>query len=61
MPLVKNWLAWSIGNGSRVLVGQDPFVGCSESYKLSEDLLQHLKSLEVYSLAHIENSSHLNI
>ena len=53
-------MAWNVGDGKRVLVGQDLIVGCGSSYKLSLDLLQHLSSLQIYS-SHIAHSSHLNV
>jgi hypothetical protein len=50
-PIIKRWLAWSIGSGNRVILGYDPFIGCNSSYKLSGPLIQHLNSLNIYSLA----------
>jgi hypothetical protein len=58
--LLKKWLAWSVGNGAWVLIGQDPFVGSGSPYKLLTALIQHLKALKVHSLAHIGQSSLLN-
>jgi len=60
LALLTNWFAWSVGNGAQVLLGQDPFVGCGSSYKLSYALIHHLKSLKVLYLAHIGSSSALN-
>jgi hypothetical protein len=61
LPLLKNWLAWSIGNGKSVFIGQDPFIGCGSSYKLSPDLLAHLSSMQIYTIAHISHSSQYNL
>jgi hypothetical protein len=53
MPLLKKWIVWFVGNGSRVLIGQNPFVVCGPLFKLSTALIQFLKTLQVFSLAHI--------
>jgi hypothetical protein len=51
LPIIKRWLAWEIGSGNRVVLGRDPFIGCSPTYKLSFPLLQALNSSNIYSLA----------
>jgi hypothetical protein len=60
LPLLKKWLVWSVGNGSQVLIGQDPFVGSGPHFKLLNALIQFLKSLQVFSLAHIGHGFVLN-
>ena len=32
-PLIGNWLAWEIGNGRSVRIGEDPWEGAREDYK----------------------------
>ena len=49
-PQVVNWLAWLIGNGREVRVGEDPWSGARERYKLSEALVTKLRSLGIYTL-----------
>ena len=38
-PLVGNSLAWLVGNGRKIIVGEDPWSGARERYKLSEGLV----------------------
>jgi len=33
-PLVGNWMVWKVGNGERVRVGANPWVGSGEDYKI---------------------------
>ena len=40
--LMRNWTPWRIGNGIRVKINQDPWVGASERYRLSEPLILQL-------------------
>jgi len=61
VPWSKKWLAWSIDIGTKVLIGLDPFVGNNPSFKLSTRLIQHLHSLKVYTLAHINHTSPYNV
>jgi hypothetical protein len=38
-PNIGCWLVWKVGNGHNVRVGEDPWVGCGEGYKLPENVL----------------------
>ena len=49
-PLVGNWLAWLVGNGRKIRVGEDPWLGVGERYKISEGLVSKLRSLGIYNL-----------
>ena len=49
-PLVGNWLAWLVGNGRKIRVGEDPWSGEGERYKLLEGLVSKLRSLGIYNL-----------
>ena len=60
LHLVNRWLTCSVGNRTRVHIGQDPFICCYHMYKLPDALVQHLNDLHVYSLAHITYTSSLN-
>ena len=60
LHLVKRWLTWLVGNGTRVQNIQDPFIGCDHMYKLSDALVRHLNDLQVYSFTHITYTSSLN-
>jgi hypothetical protein len=61
VPLLKKWLAWSFGTGTRVLVGLDPFVGSGPSFRLSTGLISHLHTLNIFSLADISHTSPYNV
>ena len=50
-PLVENWIAWKIGDGRQVRVGEDPWAGSGENYRLSPCLLHLLRTQRVYTLA----------
>ena len=52
MPIIKRWLAWSIGCGKHVILRLDPFIGGNASFRLSSPLIQHLNNLHIFSLAH---------
>ena len=49
-PQVGNWLAWLVENGREVRVGEDPWSGSGESFKLSEGLVLKLRSLGIFTL-----------
>ena len=49
-PQVGNWLAWLVGNGREVRVGEDPWLGSGESFKLSKGLVLKLRSLGIFTL-----------
>jgi hypothetical protein len=51
LPIIKRWLAWSIGCGKQIMIGLDPFIGCNASFRLSDSLIQHLNNLHIFSLA----------
>jgi hypothetical protein len=42
-PLVGNLIVWHIGNGEKVRLGEDPWLGAGNNYKLAHPLLMFLK------------------
>jgi len=40
--LIK-WVAWKVGNGERVRVGDGPWIGCVGNYKLSKEMKESLQ------------------
>jgi len=62
--VLKRRCAWNVGCGTRVLVGQGPFIGCNSSYNLSAELINLLHDAHIYSLSHISNlvaHNHLDV
>ena len=49
-PQVGNWLAWLVGNGKEVRVGEYMWSRAGESFKLSEGLVLKLRSLGIFTL-----------
>ena len=50
-PLVGNWMAWNVGNGVKVRIGADPWVGSGEERILSEELVVTLQNKGIHYLA----------
>ena len=47
-------LVWKVGDGKRVSVGEDPWLGCNGGYRLSEPLVASLRQCGItflYQLA----------
>eukprot|EP00253_Pinus_taeda_P028145 PITA_28145 len=52
--VVEQGLAWKIGNGEKVKIGKDPWVGCNGNYALSPDLVQHMEEKGLRFLSQVE-------
>jgi hypothetical protein len=50
-PLVGNWTVCCIGNGEKVRLGEDPWLGAGNNYKLSQPLLLFLKDKNIRFLS----------
>lgn len=59
--VVKRWIAWKVGTGTRVLLGLDPFLGGGSGFILSKELLPHLQSRSLYYLAYIHKTNISNL
>ena len=44
-PLVGKWLVLKVGEGNRVRLGEDPWVGCDENFKLPRNIVGSVKKL----------------
>ena len=42
-PLIGNWTSWKIGNMKSVRLGEDPWEGAGENYKLSISSINKLR------------------
>jgi hypothetical protein len=51
LPLIKIWLAWSVGSGKQVILGLDPFIGGNALCTLSGPLIKHLNNVHIFTLA----------
>lgn len=52
---IKNWLAWLLRNGQSIQIGEDPIIGGPISYRLSLELIHHLRARGIYTLHHIHH------
>ena len=52
--VIKQGLAWKIGNGGNMKIGKDSWVGCNEKYALSPGLISHLESKGILYLSQVE-------
>ena len=43
-PLVGNWVSWKIGEGRRIRIGQDPWSGFGDNFRLPNNLISLLKA-----------------
>lgn len=51
--MLKEWLAWSLGNGQLIRIGGDPMVGFVGFYKLSLEVLHTLHDKGFFFLAQV--------
>ena len=51
--LVGRWLSWEVGNGSSVILGEDPWVGSVYSHILLEHMVIHLWERGYINLSNI--------
>jgi hypothetical protein len=49
-PLVGDWVVWKIGDGKKVRVGEDPWLGAGNYFRLSPPLIQSLRNNNIHSL-----------
>eukprot|EP00253_Pinus_taeda_P016010 PITA_16010 len=55
--VIEQGLAWKIGNGEKVRIGKDPWVGCNGNYALSPDLILQLEGKDLRFLSQVEKPS----
>ena len=53
-PLIGNWTSWEIGNGRRVRLGLDPWVGVGEDFRLPQLVLNKLSEQRCFKLADVQ-------
>ena len=55
------WIAWQIGNGSKVRIGEDPWMGVKGNFILFDALLEMLQSQLIYHLRDVASQVIRNI
>eukprot|EP00253_Pinus_taeda_P020940 PITA_20940 len=53
LPLLHEGLTWHIKAGNVVRIGQDPWVGCGNTHRLSNGLIRHLNDRGITNIMHI--------
>ena len=48
--VIGGGLSWSVGNGIKVRIGEDPCAGCLQQHLLMEDTFQALRKVGYYHL-----------
>lgn len=49
-PIVGNWIVWQIGNGSKLRISEDPWMGVNANFRLSNALLEVLHNQGIFHL-----------
>jgi hypothetical protein len=49
-PLVGEWVVWKIGDEKKVRVGEDPWLGAGNSFRLSMPLILSLRNKNIIYL-----------
>ena len=57
LSVLSKWIAWNLGDGSKIKLGEDPIMGMEDSYKFSVGLLDELHEKEIYYLHQIKDNS----
>ena len=51
--LIESKLAWNVGNGEKLLVGRDPWLGCTQEHILPGYVIEALRRRGIYTLNHL--------
>jgi len=52
-PLIESKLAWNVGNGQKLLIGRDPWMGCTQNHTLPDDVIEALRRRGIVSLCQL--------
>lgn len=58
-PLIEKWLIWKIRNGSKFLLGKDPWIGCNENHVLSDNLVHALNGGGFFYLSQVTRKDYV--
>lgn len=50
VKVIEKGLALSVGDGTQIRLGRDPWIGCTESFSLSQGLVSTLKDRGLFTL-----------
>lgn len=53
--IIEKGLTWSVGDGTHIRLGRDPWIGCSEGFSLSQGFVSTLKHKGPYNLNQVAN------
>jgi hypothetical protein len=49
-PLIGPWTIWKVGNGKKVRIGEDPWLGAGEAFYHLDSLVWSLHGVDILSL-----------
>jgi hypothetical protein len=49
-PMIRDWLAWEVGNGKNIRLGEDTWVNLGLGFNLFEELVSDLHDRGIYSI-----------
>ena len=52
-------IGWKIGDGKKVRIREDPWMGVGENYKLSMHLIQSLKTYRIFTIVDAYKDLHM--
>ena len=55
VKIIEKGLAWSVGDGTQIRLGRDPWIGCTDIFPLSQGLVLALKDRGLYTLNQVAN------
>lgn len=61
IKIIEQGLAWHVGNGEKIRLGLDPWVGCNARYALSREVITHINSRGCFCLNQIEKEGQSTI
>ena len=53
IPVIKRWLMLKVGNGSRVSLGEDPWVKYNANYRFPIHMIDYIRNKDLCKLCHI--------
>ena len=57
---IDEWIIWKVGNGRRLKIGQEPWIGCYVAHKISLHMISSLRDqglLHLIQVGDVSNTS----